>query len=191
MKPYRPSVVRAIATLLVALAVTPASAQIIRCQDGVFREVGDCPGARKPDGATNPDARTAPPAPATPTYPPGSVGSYVGAMMNRAKPPEPVEGDNTPPECKFRYFTLGDDRGKVLASNAKQECIRNKALKDSGRASAATYDAYTQWKDNFEIENTRRNQALNRANAANAAANRPKLRMTCKPDFLGRLQCEE
>lgn len=175
------------------LVPAPANAQVVRCQDGVFRGASECPGARKPDGVTNPDTRTAPPAPAAPAYPLGSVGSYVGAIMNRAKPPEPDKADETPPECKFRYFTYADDKGKVLASNAKQECIRNKELKASGQARAVTYEAYKLWKDNFEIESARRNQALNRANAANAAnaANRPKLRMTCKPDYLGRLQCEE
>ena len=112
MKPYRPSVMQAIAALLVALAITPASAQIVRCQDGVFRGASDCPGARKPDGVGNPDTRTPPPAPAAPAYPPGSVGSYVGAIMDRAKPPEPDKADVTPPECKFRYFTYADDKGK-------------------------------------------------------------------------------
>lgn len=194
LRVYRSSAMKGIAALLVALAITPASAQIVRCQDGVFRAASDCPGARKPDGVTNPVTRTPSPAPAAPAYLPGSVGSYVGAIMDRAKPQEPDKADQTPPECKFRYFNYADEKGKVLALNAKQECIRNKALKESGDTKGATYDAYKLWKDNFEMESARRNQAVNRANAANAAnanANKPKPRMTCKPDYLGRLQCEE
>ncbi len=56
------SVMKAITVLLVALAITPASAQIVRCQDGVFRGASDCPGARQ----APPAIKTEAPRPAAP-----------------------------------------------------------------------------------------------------------------------------
>ena len=105
------------------------------------------------------------------------------------------KSEETPPECKFRYFTLGDDKGKVLAANAKQECLRNKALKAAGQAGGVTYEAYALWKDHFEVENNRRQQALNRSNAANAAASRNQQQparsqsLRCEKNYLGGMDC--
>lgn len=191
---------------LIASAVIAASAhaELIFCvgSDGqrVLRDIRDCPSARKSGAVTNPDTRTAPPAPAAvPMVPAAQYDTMRGAAPSG-------NSQETPPECKFRYFTLGDDKGKVLAENAKQECIRNKALKAAGQANGVSYDAYTLWKDHFEIESNRRNEALDRLNAANAAnaaasaaasaaanaaANRPNRDMRCRPDNLGGLRCED
>jgi len=168
------------AAVLFATRPAPANAQLVRCEDRVYRDARDCPGARKPGTVTYPDTRPVPPTPAVaPMVPAAQYDAMRGAAPTG-------KSEETPPECKFRYFTLGDDKGKVLAANAKQECIRNKALKSNGQAGRVTYEAYMLWKDHFEVENNRRQQALNRsnaANAANAAANRPNPGMRCTPAF--------
>jgi len=46
-----------------SLAIAPASGQVVRCEDRVYREARDCPGARKPGAVTNSDTRAAPPGP--------------------------------------------------------------------------------------------------------------------------------
>ncbi len=154
LRENRPSAMKAIAALLVALAVAPASAQVVRCQDGAFREASACPGAPKP-----------------------------GAVSQPYQTPEPAKVE-IPPECRFRYFALSDEKGKALSSNASKECIRNNAFKASGQPAAVTYEAYTLWKDHFQIESARRSRAN--------AANRPKQPMKCKPDFFsrGEFTCE-
>jgi hypothetical protein len=68
-----------------------------------------------------------------------------------------------PPECRFQFFTNGDEKGKALAANAKQECLSNFDRKRAG--TAPTLDAYTMWRSHFESERSHRNQALNRSQA--------------------------
>jgi hypothetical protein len=67
-------------------SVATANAQMVRCDDRVYREARDCPGARKPSTVTNIDARTTPkeiaPAPRLYEPPPGSLGAFFGAVMN-------------------------------------------------------------------------------------------------------------
>lgn len=64
----------------------PASAQIVRCEDRVYRVASECPGARKPGTVTNLGSPTAPPSPSAvpqyPQYPLGSAANAYGAIMN-------------------------------------------------------------------------------------------------------------
>lgn len=57
-----PSDVKAIVVFMLLFAIDPAHAQVVRCQDGVFRTASDCPGARQaaPAITTEAPTRTAP-----------------------------------------------------------------------------------------------------------------------------------
>lgn len=87
----------------------------------------------------------------------------------------------TDPECRFSYYVYGDEKGKALAANAKEECLRNKILRRDGQAGAMTLDAYRLWKDHFEIVSNNRNQAINRANSYRD--------FTCTSNGTGGLRC--
>ena len=73
---------------LVALAVAPASAQVVRCEDAsgkaVYRNAGDCPQGKKRGEVVRVD--TPPPAVVPQAVRPGSyaqqAGAFVGAIMN-------------------------------------------------------------------------------------------------------------
>jgi hypothetical protein len=73
--------------------------------------------------------------------------------------------------CKFTYFSVGDQKGKDLASAAKQECLDNIKAKATGQPTSLT--AYGFWKDHSSQKSSDRQNALNRASAAdNAQATR-------------------
>lgn len=61
---------------------------------------------------------------------------------------------NTPRECRFRYYTYGDPKGKVLSQKAKAECIQNILAAKQGRP--ASKEAYAMWKDHFDQTATSR-----------------------------------
>lgn len=85
------------------------------------------------------------------------------------------------PECRFSYFSIGDKKGKQLALNAKQECLHNKALKNSGQ-NERSYEAYQLWKDHYEMMSNQRNQALDRSINNNKELN-------CRSDLMGGFRC--
>ena len=93
----------------------------------------------------------------------------------------------TPQECKFAFFSLGDEKGKKLATNAKEECLRNNEAKKVGEA--ASLEHYNFWKDHRSQKSTDRQAAVTRANAdMNAHATREAIqnrRYTCKPSYSG------
>lgn len=64
---------------------------------------------------------------------------------------------NPPTECKFSYYTVGDEKGKVLAANAKEECLRNLEAKKTGQA--VSLEQYNLWKDHRQISETQRSRA--------------------------------
>lgn len=84
---------------------------------------------------------------------------------------------NVPQECRFKYYTYGDAKGKVLSQNAKTECIQN--FIDAKAGKPASREAYGMWKDHHDRMSEDRNAAVARASAA-AAANAASGRvMTC------------
>ena len=107
---------------------------------------------------------------------------------------------NTPQECKFAYFSLGDEKGKKLAANAKEECLRNNEAKKVGEATSLEH--YNFWNDHRNQKSADRQAAVTRANAdANAQATRNAIdratttienrRYTCKPSYSGKeLDCK-
>lgn len=64
--------------------------------------------------------------------------------------------------CKFSYYVVGDEKGQALAADAKQECLRNEALKKEGRGAEARHEAYNLWKDHEQMTSYNRNEAINR-----------------------------
>jgi hypothetical protein len=50
--------------------------------------------------------------------------------------------------CKFEYYAFGDEKGKSLAANAKEECLENEKLKQEGRGAEISREAYNFWLDN-------------------------------------------
>lgn len=66
--------------------LSPANAQVVRCEDRVYRVASDCPSARKPGAVSNivtlPASPAASAVPQYPQYPLGSAANAYGAMMN-------------------------------------------------------------------------------------------------------------
>ena len=75
---------------------------------------------------------------------------------------------STPPECKFKYFVYGDEKGKTLAKAAKAECVRNLALKAKKRADEMTTEAYKMWNDHWSTTAAMRQSAVNASVQANS-----------------------
>lgn len=113
---------------------------------------------------------------------------------------------SNPVECKFSYHALGDAKGKKLAADAKEECLRNIEAKRTGQPGSR--EAYGLWKDHFAQTSANRGAAVAQANAnANATATRNSIddvgkavdnvgkavrdkNYTCKPNLAGNaLEC--
>lgn len=75
---------------------------------------------------------------------------------------------NTPRECRFKFYQVGDSKGRLLADGAKKECIQNILAVKQGRP--ITKEAYTRWKDHFDQVSADRRSAVDRASAAANAA---------------------
>jgi hypothetical protein len=106
---------------------------------------------------------------------------------------------NKPGACKFSYHSVGDERGKALATNAKRECIENILAAKQGQPKSMEH--YSLWKDHYDQTSSRRQAALTGANAdANARATQQATqqaiesasrkaenkRFTCTPNGLGK-----
>ena len=61
---------------------------------------------------------------------------------------------NTPRECRFKYYTYGDPKGKALSQKAKAECVQNILAAKQGKPT--TKEAYGMWKDHFDQTATSR-----------------------------------
>ncbi|MCG3142468.1 MAG: hypothetical protein HDKAJFGB_03936 [Anaerolineae bacterium] len=85
-----------------------------------------------------------------------------------------------PSTCRFQYHAVWDDLGKKLAEAAKEECIATQGQMGP---------AYTRWKDHFEMQSTRRDNAARNSNAQlNNIMNNGRT-MYCRPDGLGGQIC--
>lgn len=81
-----------------------------------------------------------------------------------------------PKQCNFPRFTYGDEAGKLRAAAAKQECLDNVRKKYTGEPTSEY--AKNAYKEGFDRESTRRENAL----ARDAVANRV---YTCTPNRVG------
>ena len=90
------------------------------------------------------------------------------ASVSRAKT---VARLGPPQECKFSYFSVGDEKGKRLADNAKAECLRNNEARLNGESTSLEH--YTFWNDHRTAKSINRQGAITRANSdVNAWATR-------------------
>lgn len=106
----------------------------------------------------------------------------------------------TPAECTFKAYKLGDERGKALAQQAKQECIRNIIARERGEPATSTQ--YQQmWQSNRNYQATVRGAAIREMNAqirdstremnANVRDLNKSRNMRCTPSAYGReLDCK-
>ncbi|MDO9188691.1 MAG: hypothetical protein Q7U24_02385, partial [Sulfurimicrobium sp.] len=78
-------------------------------------------------------------------------------------------------KCSFSYYTNSDEKGRILATAAKDECYKNEMLKESGRGNQISLDAYNLWKDHKV--------------ASKRAVPPPAPSLTCRPDGLGNMNC--
>ncbi len=133
--------------LFLLIVVGTSHAQVYKCKnDNGATEYSDrpCTNAqalridKKPDGA-----------PAT-TGNPNERALRIMEADRRAKEPPPIE-------CRFSSYTYGDSKGKVLAANAKQECLHNIELKAQGRDNEASMQNYQLWRDHHQMEQASRN----------------------------------
>ncbi|MDP3843076.1 MAG: hypothetical protein Q8Q81_10870 [Oxalobacteraceae bacterium] len=81
---------------------------------------------------------------------------------------------NAPLECKFRSYKFGDDKGKLLADNAKAECMRNIERKKDGRGQEASLEAYNFWKDHSQMTAAKRSSSKT---------------VNCVPNGFGGMRC--
>ncbi len=82
-------------------------------------------------------------------------------------------------KCSFSAYALGDDKGKILAAAARDECYKNEILKESGKSDQVSLDAYNLWKDHRII--TKRTPPPPPAAA---------LSYHCRPDYMGGMRCD-
>jgi hypothetical protein len=93
----------------------------------------------------------------------GQVDKYRG---DEAVEKATQQGSKT---CKFASYAYGDEKGKALAAEAKEECLSNIAAK--ARGLPQSLDAYNMWKDHFEQKSAGRRAAVTQIqNAENARA---------------------
>ena len=66
-----------------------------------------------------------------------------------------------PQECKFAYFSIGDEKGKRLSANAKAECLQNNEAKLQGQPTSLEH--YTFWNDHHNRKSNSRQAAIAQA----------------------------
>lgn len=88
-----------------------------------------------------------------------SSGGFISAKKIAASD-GPMDLSEAPIECKFKSYSYGDKKGKVLADNAKEECMRNTSLKKEGRGQEVSMEAYGLWKDHHQMESNRRRSSI-------------------------------
>lgn len=85
-------------------------------------------------------------------------------------------GTNSPPTvCKFSSYLYGDEKGQVLADNAKAECIKNNELKAAGRGNEISLEHYNYWKDHSGSTSAKRTAAVP---------------VNCTPNGIGGYRCQ-
>ena len=101
-------------------------------------------------------------------------------------------------DCKFEYYSVGDEKGKQLAANAKAECLQNNEARANGGPTSLEH--YNFWKDHRAIKTGQRQAAIAEGNANARAAQRsidkikidpPAKQLTCRPNLMKtELVCE-
>lgn len=112
-------------------------------------------------------------------------GDRRNAEEVRAKSAMDALMNNPPAQCKFGAFKYNDQKGKALANDAQQECLRNVLAEQSG--SPTSDRAYRLWNDHHTLTSNKRNAAVSAA----ISASRRSAGMSCKPNPMGTgLDCQ-
>lgn len=150
-----------IVALCFFLVSSVSSAEIYKCADpagkAVFSDI-PCIGGKKINS--------------TP-----SSGGFTAAKVRDDIPDSALQSD-TPAECKFEYYTFRDEKGKVLAENAKKECMRNITYKKMGRPEKGSLSDYQFWLDHRQVNKRQRNAAAPQGQT-----------LHCRSDFIGGAVC--
>ncbi|MCZ2175066.1 MAG: hypothetical protein LC110_11105 [Burkholderiales bacterium] len=164
--------------LPVILWSSTSSAEVNVCVEGgvkVFRS-GPCDGgiAPKSTHVVKPSPHPFYQAPAS---------QQPAAMSNQSKSAQNEDSRRKPFDqstCQFQYHAVWDDLGKKLAEAAKEECLSTQGQMGP---------AYRRWKDHFEMQSARRQNAQRNSNdQLNRIMNDNKT-MYCRPDGLGGQIC--
>ena len=92
-----------------------------------------------------------------------------------------------PQECRFKHFALSDTKGKMLADNAKRECVQNMVAERRG---GQTSDRrYRLWREHYDSERASRNQAVNRAQMQSQQIQNQSRNYQCSPNGIGGFNC--
>lgn len=92
-----------------------------------------------------------------------------------------------PKECQFRHFALGDSKGKVLAENAKRECVENLFAERSGRSTSDRH--YRLWRDHYDSERASRDRAVAQSQKEMQRIQDQNKTYRCTPGGMGTLSC--
>ena len=92
-----------------------------------------------------------------------------------------------PQECRFKHFALSDTKGKMLADNAKRECVQNLVAERRGGQTSDRH--YRLWREHYDSERSSRNQAVNRAQMQSQQIQNQSRNYQCSPNGIGGFNC--
>ena len=145
--------------ILFACLCTAAAAQVVKCKGPGGKVIySDVP---CPDGAAGQSVNTQ-----------ANVLDASGERFQsaRSKGLEQAAADeqevnmlmqSPPKECRFKHFALSDSKGKVLADNARRECVQNMVAERRGGQTNDRH--YRLWREHYDSEMNSRNAAATRA----------------------------
>lgn len=182
--------------ILFACLCTSAAAQVVKCKGPGGKVIySDVP---CPDGAAGQSVNTQ-----------ANVLDASGERFQsaRSKGLEQAAADeqevnmlmqSPPKECRFKHFALSDSKGKVLADNAKRECVQNMVAERRGGQTNDRH--YRLWREHYDSERNARNQAVTRSAIQSQQLQNQQLQnqqfqnnnnrtYTCNPNGIGGLNC--
>ena len=95
---------------------------------------------------------------------------------------------NPPLQCKFKSFKLSDSKGKILADNAKRECVQNILAERKGEPTSDRN--YRLWRDHYDSERSSREQAVTRSTIQSQQFQNNSRAYTCNPNGIGGVVCK-
>lgn len=179
------SSLRTAAALAVLLAASAASAQVVKCRgaDGrVTYSDGPC-AAGAPGQAVNVQGNVLD----------GAADRAAAAELRRAEAQTTAERQmqalmqNPPQQCRFKHFQIGDRQGKVLADNAKRECIQNLQAEKNGQPTSDRH--YRMWRDHYDSERADRNHAITQSQIQQMQNENSFRTYRCTPNGIGGATC--
>lgn len=172
--------------ILFACLCTSAAAQVVKCKGPGGKVIySDVP---CPDGAAGQSVNTQ-----------ANVLDASGERLQSAisKGQEQAAADaqevnmlmqSPPQECRFKHFALSDTKGKMLADNAKRECVQNILAERKGEPTSDRN--YRLWRDHYDSERSSREQAVTRSTIQSQQFQNNSRAYTCNPNGIGGVVCK-